>query len=82
MNLGEDVIDVIQRRAKSYKKEGSDYLCPNCGATIMATTAYVSIHEALFSNTHAGYGGVEKIEFPYCPNCDEKAENVSGCVHR
>jgi|GEM_PF-6006584 len=62
-----------------YKREGEIYRCRHCGAQVRAVLAYISIHTTLFTNC-AGGGVVERVEMPYCPNCETRPESL-GCVH-
>lgn len=56
------------------------WICKTCGATIMQTTLYVSVHEKDFGGC-AGSGKVQTVPFPYCPACDGEPKMVRGCVH-
>lgn len=80
IGFGQDIFNEIARRKESYEERGKAYFCKKCGSQIQQTTAYISIHLAMFSGC-AGGGEVEHERFPFCPKCEGKPEIVRGCRH-
>ncbi len=76
------IIEEIKKRQATYTTDNDEYRCPNCGETILAVPAFISLHSTLFSGCVGG-GEVRKLQFPYCPNCDERPPNgeIRGCIH-
>ncbi len=60
--------------------DNGHYKCKKCGARILQTTCYVSIHTTLFSGC-AGSGRCKQVPLPYCPTCEGVPTQTSTCVH-
>jgi len=76
----EQANEFLHKRQKSFEKTENGYKCKECGSTIMQTTLYVSIHDSRFSAC-AGSGEVQRVNFPFCPQCEGEPSIVRGCVH-
>ncbi len=61
------------------KSEEREYKCKKCGADILFTTCYVSIHIKGFSC--AGMGEVQRLSLPFCPTCEGPPTKTSTCAH-
>lgn len=79
--LGQITEEMVQAWPAQYEEREGNYYCKNCGAGIMQTTCYVSIHAKEFEPTCAGPGRVLHINYPYCPNCDGGIDHATACVH-
>jgi hypothetical protein len=56
-------------------------LCCDCGGSIVHSRVVVSIHDPAFHGACAAFDrGSWNMTLPYCPRCEEKAEE-HGCLH-
>ena len=80
LHLGRITNEIVDSWEKKYEKRDDGFYCKTCGSQIMQVTCFVSIHSKLFSIC-AGYGEVQKINYPFCPKCDGELEHVTACYH-
>jgi len=80
-NLGQITDEIIDGWAERFEKRDTGSYCRVCGSRVMQTTCYTSIHLKVFEPTCAGPGKVEKINYPFCPECDGDIDHVTACYH-
>jgi len=80
-HLGQITSEIITGWTNQFEKRNGDYFCKKCHSQIRQVTCYVSIPLKIFEPKCAGPGKVEKINYPFCPQCDEGLEYVTACYH-
>jgi len=80
-HLGQIDHQTMKSWPDQFTKRNGDFFCKKCGSQIGWVTCYVSIHLKIFEPECVGPGKVIKVNYPFCPKCDEGLEYVTACYH-
>lgn len=74
------VYEINDSTGKVYVKKHNtgNFVCKDCGSTIMAVKRAYPIHE--FPEHLAGSGRCDYEEIPYCPKCEEKPSEHGAAI--
>jgi hypothetical protein len=61
------------------EQEDKTFTCNTCGSIIQAVTVSHSVH--LHNLVGAGFGEVKTTQEPYCPNCEEKPNEIGSPIY-